>query len=407
MAFAVVGVCLLWISPAYAVGLAHTGDLAPVIGGEGATGSVTLELFVLLVGGSAFAIVRRPSRLPGRLIFYAPLLFSFALLAAMIFRLPGSPGGDYGSRKVEYFLLVNIALLTAGIVAGTRREDIARTLAVMLAVATTAAVILLDQIVRGVQPLFEGRYAISNEDYDPIALGRLAGSGILIALFALVATRSRYRVLAAVALPLLAIALLASGGRASVLGVVAGLAVLLTVPGILVVRRAAIFLAIAATTVLAAQVVPGVALDRALSVISGSAGGQDAGDRIDLWSQAWRTFANHPVDGVGTGGFLAVNPSDRYPHNLVLEVAAELGMIGLVPLVLALATGAIVIAASIRRSGPRERGLAALVAALLASAFVNAMFSTDITANYDVWLFLGLGLGLASRISVSSRRDPA
>ena len=38
-----------------------------------------------------------------------------------------------------------------------------------------------------------------------------------------------------------------------------------------------------------------------------------------------------------------------------------------------------------------------LVAALFAAAVVNAMFSADITRNSDVWLTLGLGIGLASR----------
>lgn len=406
-AIAAVVTGLLWASPAYALGLAHAGDLMPVIGGERVAGGVTLQLFALLVGGSVLAIARRPLRLPGRLIYYAPLMFSFALLAVMLYRLPGAASGDYGSRKVQSFLLVNLALLAAGIIVGTHRRDVERSLAVMLLVATAAAAAVISQILRGVQPLFEGRYAISNDAYDPIVLGRLAGSGVLIALFVLVATRSRYRLYALAALPVLIITLFASGGRASLLGLIAGLAVLLVVPAILEVRRSTIFAAIAISVVAASQFVPGAALDRATSVLSGSSAGRDAGGRGDLVSQAWNAFSAHPLDGVGTGGFITLAPEERYPHNLFLEVAAELGMLGLLPLLLALGVGAYLIVVSLRRRSAAERGLAALALALLISAFVNAMFSTDITANYDVWLYLGLGLGLASRTTSAARPEPA
>lgn len=391
---------LLWCSPAVALGLAHAGDLAPIAGGEAATGSVTIELLALLLAGSAFAIIRRPRELPDRLLFYAPLLFSFALLAVMVVRLADSPGGEYGSRKVQFFLIVNIALLAAGIVVGTRRRDVELSLALMAGVAAIAALVVAGQIMGGVQPNFEGRYAISNEHYDPIALGRLAGSGLLITLFMVVATRSRYRLVALGALPFITIALLASGGRGAVLGVVAGLAVLLGVPAILTVRRWKILTGILVSGILATLFVPGAALDRAVSVLSGSSQGRDSGGRTDLWSQAWNAFANHPVDGIGTGGFISLNPAERYPHNFVLEVAAELGALGLVPLLLALGTGVFVLVSSMRRAAPGERGLLTLIAALLACAFVNATLSTDITADYDVWLFLGLGAGLAWRFRI-------
>jgi O-antigen ligase len=102
--------------------------------------------------------------------------------------------------------------------------------------------------------------------------------------------------------------------------------------------------------------------------------------------------------GIGTGGFAAVSPLEVYPHNLVLEVAAEFGLLGLVPLVLALIAGVVAIARSVRAPLATDRGLSVLVAALFTAALVNAMFSTDITANSDVWLLLGLGVGLASRV---------
>jgi hypothetical protein len=72
-------------------------------------------------------------------------------------------------------------------------------------------------------------------------------------------------------------------------------------------------------------------------------------------------------------------------------------VIGLVPLLLTLGMGFFMIIGAIRRGPASDRGLTVLVAALLVSAFVNALVSTDIPANYDVWLYLGLGIGRASQ----------
>src|SRR5690606_28666298 len=55
--------------------------------------------------------------------------------------------------------------------------------------------------------------------------------------------------------------------------------------------------------------------------------------------QAASLYAQHPLQGVGAGGFAArtINRDRRhYPHNLWLEAAAETGTVGIGGLVLAL-----------------------------------------------------------------------
>src|SRR5207248_8364655 len=79
------------------------------------------------------------------------------------------------------------------------------------------------------------------------------------------------------------------------------------------------------------QLVPGSTAGRTFSVLLG---GTENGDsfsngRLHLWGQAWRAFTSHPFLGIGTGGFGAINPIELYPHNILLETAAELGVIGL------------------------------------------------------------------------------
>lgn len=81
------------------------------------------------------------------------------------------------------------------------------------------------------------------------------------------------------------------------------------------------------------------------STFSSSLAGASSG-RADEWRIALRMFENHPVDGVGLGNFIAVEPSystqtvnlnfvnlvvtrPLVAHNSYLEVAAELGLGGL------------------------------------------------------------------------------
>jgi O-antigen ligase len=395
---------LFWASPGNALGLAHAGDLAPLLGGS-ATSGVSLELFVAVTAATVFAVVRRPERLPGRMVFYLPVLLSLTLLLVMLARLPDSPAESYGSHKLKAFVFLNLSLLVAGLVVGTRRRDVSRSLGIMLVVAFIAGLALAHEILTGVQPLFEGRYAISNAQYDPIVLGRISASGLLIAVYLLLAPGSRFRIAAALAVPLMTISLLASGGRGALVGVIAGLVILLGVPSVFRVRRSTIAGALAASLVVALIVVPGIASQRATSLFFGGSEGRSSGGRSGLWAQALETFVNHPLGGIGTGGFASFNPLDRYPHNLFLETASELGVLGLIPLVGALGIGAGMIAKAIGYSKGADRGMLTLVAALFASAFVNAMFSTDISSNYDVWLFLGLGVGLVSRLDRQSSRS--
>jgi O-antigen ligase len=56
--------------------------------------------------------------------------------------------------------------------------------------------------------------------------------------------------------------------------------------------------------------------------------------RKDLMWMGWQTFLEHPITGVGAGQFKNYNPPDRLEawretHNVLLQVAAELGVFGL------------------------------------------------------------------------------
>lgn len=411
-AVGLVALLLAAVSPAIPLGLVNTDTLVPLVGSVPVPVVTAVSVWILVAIG--IVLLRQPGPMP--VSFALPIALSLALLGLMLMRLSSSAASEYGQEKIELFVVVNIIVLLGGLMVGRKRRDTEICLGLLMGVATIAAVGVLVQILSGNAPMFEGRYALSNnvEDYDPIELGRLTAAGTLIALHAVLNARTTaVRMAALYALPLLTVAFLSTGGRGPVVGMIAGLAVLVagqvfSAGG----TRRAILLggAIVVSVVIASQVVPSDALGRAVSVILGGSEGQDANGRSELWASAWRAFQDHPWLGVGTGGFAAIEPAEMYPHNLILEVAAEWGFAGLVPVVALLALGATRIAGAVRR--PVDSGhIVVLVAALFAAALVNAMFSADITRNSDVWLTLGLGLGLASRtramaVAELSHRSP-
>jgi hypothetical protein len=92
-------------------------------------------------------------------------------------------------------------------------------------------------------------------------------------------------------------------------------------------------------------------------------------NRYAYWKVAVRTFADHPVAGVGAGGFgvewlreREIAETVRDAHSLYIETAAELGLVGLAALAL-LVLGALRSAgAALRRAGPSAAGAAAALA---------------------------------------------
>lgn len=126
--------------------------------------------------------------------------------------------------------------------------------------------------------------------------------------------------------------------------------------------------------------------------------GSSAAMRIDLCRAALYQFARSPIWGAGTGQFgMAVTGQDirLYPHNIILELAAETGILGV--LVFVTMIGVSLAEGFIRLRG---KGLTEIIAKylLVATCFnlLNAMVSGDINDNRILFTFIAL-------LSVSSR----
>jgi hypothetical protein len=100
--------------------------------------------------------------------------------------------------------------------------------------------------------------------------------------------------------------------------------------------------------------------------------------RDEYWRVAVQTFREHPIGGIGTGGFAAVwqrertiHESVRDAHSIELEALAELGIVGALLLAL-MAAGVTAAAAAVQRADPvLAAGPAAAVACWLLHASLD------------------------------------
>jgi O-antigen ligase len=130
--------------------------------------------------------------------------------------------------------------------------------------------------------------------------------------------------------------------------------------------------------------------------------------RMPAYQDVMRTLLESDVTqmlvGHGTGdyGYFALGRDERaYPHNVLLEVAYENGLIGIGLLVAALSCPLVaVIRAAQHRLGYQHRMLLAGLSAAYISSVINAQFTGDLGAN------LLIGMFGAATTSMSNLRVP-
>jgi len=204
-----------------------------------------------------------------------------------------------------------------------------------------------------------------------------------------------------------------------------GLAVMMLV---LVVRSIRVRPSIAAgalvATLTAVPLAPPSFWDRVISIFDGdrdTTGSRQA--RIDLLEEGWQVFLEYPLTGVGAGQFLNYNPPDRraawnVTHNAFLEVAAETGIVGLVPFLAFLVSASLAPGAARRAlrpprarvragadTGPRgeppadpERESLILMATALTSSIVGWIVCAQFASVALSWtLYYVLAIAVATR----------
>jgi O-antigen ligase len=388
--------------PGLLIGL-HGSDPLPA---KGVFALLTAWLFLGL--GVALLSGAWPSSRSARRILAPPIFLIGVLAVLLIVRLDP---GVYPKTKIELFLAQSVPLLIAGMLIALRATTFRLYIFLTLAVALVSAVVLTQHLSsNNATQIFTGRYTIGT-NYNVIDVGRSAAIGVLISLALILGGFSkRASSVGYVSLPFLAVALLASGSRGPVVALLAALVVLV---GLVVQNRqlrqrlAQIAIAVGAAVVIAPLIVPSSAVNRSASFLFGNASGLSSNGRTQLWGKALSVFYSHFLTGAGTGGFANYAPPGiLYPHNIVLEAAAELGVLGMAVLVAFLLLALRTALHTWREATTREdRVAAALILSVLVATILNAMLSDAIETTDTLCLVVGLAYGLHVRIRVRSRES--
>lgn len=140
-------------------------------------------------------------------------------------------------------------------------------------------------------------------------------------------------------------------------------------------------------------------VERTMELFTEDSGGYSAGERSRYYAAAVEHWQESPLYGHGIGSFpLLIDRGDTrlYPHNIVLEALVELGIIGLVLMVLPFVAGVTMLF----RGGVFEDPVTVMIVMMLANTLLNAQVTADIPDNRLLFMMIGLmASGRARRVS--------
>jgi len=139
-----------------------------------------------------------------------------------------------------------------------------------------------------------------------------------------------------------------------------------------------------------------------LAILLNAEPGRSGALRLEYYAAAMRLWSQHPLIGAGVGSWpLLADKGDirYYPHNIVLELLSEFGLVGAYLWFAFIAVGLRVVKRIDRvRKDPR----CVLLVTLLAATLFNASVSGDLNDNRIVFVVIGL-FPLVASVSLDQR----
>lgn len=362
---------------------------------------ITLLFFVLSLLGAILILLRRQFTLPRAPVVAGGILLLFVAWMAVGTAL--SPSSSYATEKLTYFgALSTWAYFGSAFIIGPSPRRLQRFLNLLVLLGVVMAIESLSILAihgnSGFINAFGGNY---------IGVGRTLGLAI-IPPFAALVTRSRTTPSSLLHLALcimFGVTMLFTGARGPLLASVFSILAAIAYASRLALRsflmrkanRRAMWLAILVIAVPTIALFQSDSTARTLSrfevLLESEGGGVSASARVFNYSQAIQMIKQSPIIGHGTGAFpilLGLEDKRGYPHNLILEILAELGIIGIV--LFALFFGLSI--SSRRRLSSQRPYVTISLIMLLANTFANSMVSGDLPDNRLLLMALGLIAGL-------------
>lgn len=320
------------------------------------------------------------------------LVAPVAVIAVMlVISLHWTPSPEYGTDKTVKFVTLTLLAMLAPFFLIESQRDVRRYLAWLIVVAVLAAAVTVIH-----PPADSNRLTIGSLG-NTIGVSQLMCTAAAILLVGALTDVLPARLWAvALALGLMAVAA-AVGSR----GPLFSLAIALVATGaVWLARVPRKVLPVLGVVVVGVALLPFISLPQASSQRLGRAvrdpvGSLRADARSTTFGEAINLIKDHPLVGVGAGGFQSVgtlaHPPEDYPHNLFLEVWSELGLAASTALI----TSIIFVLSDIWRGAwrlaPRPGGgLLYVVSAVVVFNLLAAQVSGDINENRAFWVSFGL-----------------
>jgi O-antigen ligase len=381
-------------------------------------GGQTLLVGVILLAPLAVAAVVRGdlSRLTSGWRRQRLVLWPAALITAAVILSYLSSPSSYGQTKLVAYLGLNLPLLVLPLVLVRTPQD-ARQL-VMAAIAVSLFTLAFSVV--GTASVWQDtalrtRTVTTQLASEHVDIGtwfaRRVAIGGLAAVAVLLVTRLRHSILVLVVAAALFGGVVLAASRSPVLGSLAALLVMVLLPGRAVRRRGArlaIILVLVVTGLVAIAYLPPQFTERYQDSLTLS--NESLQRRFIAWEQSWELIKEEPITGVGLGHFpIALHGRDTvlYPHSLILEFAAELG-IPMALLLLLMVGGGIRSGWQALRASRDQwvRALALWAIGVQVLSFIGAQSSGDLRTNEHVWLAVGVAAGayFAAMKDLATRR---
>lgn len=257
-----------------------------------------------------------------------------------------------------------------------------------------------------------GFVSVNGSNY--LSLGRVSAMGILlILLFYIISNKNlMIKIMAFIGIILNLVSLFASGSRMPLVALVCML-VYIAISSIKIKKKIyirkgfnlffiVILLSVCVLGTLAKAGVFDTMIYRFQVLLTDSGGGESAEGRTDRYDFAFKLFAENPIVGEGIGGFgYNYNDTDArgYPHNIFLEIIAELGLVGLVLFLLLIFR---CIAPYFYRSG-KDDSFSYSIFIVFLFYFLNANISGDLNDNRVMFCFMSLSYISSCIMGISGR----
>lgn len=354
-----------------------------------------LSLVVFLVGIGFLVVSSDGIRVSRALLSVLPVYGVFLLYAAVT--LWWSPSSEYALFKFTRLFVVCTLLLLAPALTYPERDRVYGFFTLTLYMSVLVAALM---VFGYFSPSYSRPYLIYGSA-SHIRPGRAIGFGIVVAThYVLTARRRPRRYTYAVMLGLLLLGMTISESRGPLVSAAGASGVLIFLD--LSLRQGSTYRAyqflllsvLGAVSLVALHVVFGISIptfDRIIPLLQGNFDPSTSG-RIELYYRGVAHWLESPIFGNGLGSFpvwYLGEDTMYYPHNVVLELLAELGVIGLL-LFIALLCIPIRSLVTNLRTNP----VTILLFGLLVFALLNASLSKDLQGNRILFGVLGLAISV-------------